>query len=90
MAFVNGTDQEIEQRVKNILMEMLGADEREVGNSARTLRDDLGADSIDDVEVAMALEEEFNIEIPDEIAEKWVTIQDVVDYLVAHPLRAGR
>ncbi|EPE37644.1 acyl carrier protein [Candidatus Photodesmus katoptron] len=70
----------IEERVKKIIIEQLGVDEAEVKNEASFV-DDLGADSLDTVELVMALEEEFDIEIPDEEAEKITTIQTAVDYV---------
>lgn len=73
---------EIEMRVKKIVVEQLGVKEEEVTNDASFV-DDLGADSLDTVELVMALEEEFDTEIPDEDAEKIATIQDAVNYVVA-------
>lgn len=73
----------IEERVKKIVAEQLGVDENQVTNEASFV-DDLGADSLDTVELVMALEEEFETEIPDEDAEKIETIQDAVDYIKAH------
>lgn len=70
----------IEERVKKIVVEQLGVKEDEVTNEASFV-DDLGADSLDTVELVMALEEEFGIEIPDEQAEKITTIQQAVDYI---------
>lgn len=70
----------IEERVKKIIVEQLGVDESEVTEDASFV-DDLGADSLDTVELVMAFEEEFNIEIPDEDAEKITTVQDAVDYI---------
>lgn len=67
-------------KVKKIVVEQLGVSEEEVVLSA-SFTDDLGADSLDTVELVMALEEEFNIEIPDEDAEKIQTVQDVIDYI---------
>lgn len=72
---------EIEARVKKIVVEQLGVKEDEVKNDASFV-DDLGADSLDTVELVMALEEEFETEIPDEDAEKIVTIQDAVKYII--------
>ena len=71
----------VEQRVKKIVVEQLGVKEDEVTNDASFV-DDLGADSLDTVELVMALEEEFETEIPDEDAEKIVTIKDAVNYIV--------
>ena len=69
----------IEQQVKAIVAEQLGVKEEEVTNDASFV-DDLGADSLDTVELVMALEEEFETEIPDEDAEKITTVQNAVDY----------
>ena len=71
---------DIETRVKNVVVEQLGVDELEVTNKASFV-DDLGADSLDTVELVMALEEEFNTEIPDEEAEKITTVQLAIDYV---------
>jgi len=73
----------VEQRVKDIIKEQLGVKEEEVVNEASFV-DDLGADSLDTVELVMALEEEFDMEIPDEEAEKITTIQQAIDYIEAH------
>lgn len=73
---------EIEARVKKIVVEQLGVKDEEVTNDASFV-DDLGADSLDTVELVMALEEEFETEIPDEEAEKIVTIKDAVNYIVS-------
>jgi acyl carrier protein len=70
----------IAERVKQIVAEQLGVDEDQVTAEA-SFMDDLGADSLDTVELVMALEEEFDIEIPDEDAEKIQTVQDAVDYI---------
>ncbi len=70
----------VEQKVKQIIVEQLGVDEAEVTSSASFV-DDLGADSLDQVELIMAFEEAFDIEIPDEDAEKIKTVQDAVDYV---------
>jgi len=70
----------IEQRVKKIVAEQLGVNESEVSNTASFV-DDLGADSLDTVELVMALEEEFETEIPDEEAEKITTVQLAIDYI---------
>ncbi|TOQ53025.1 acyl carrier protein, partial [Vibrio parahaemolyticus] len=67
----------IEERVKKIIVEQLGVDEAEVKNEASFV-DDLGADSLDTVELVMALEEEFDTEIPDEEAEKITTVQAAI------------
>ena len=74
------SDQEIFGRVKKIVAEQLSVDEAEVKSEA-TFADDLGADSLDTVELVMALEEEFDIEIPDEAAEGMETVQNAVDYI---------
>ena len=74
------SDQSTEQRVKNIIVEQLGVKEEEVNNDASFV-DDLGADSLDTVELVMALEEEFECEIPDDEAEKITTVQQAVDYI---------
>lgn len=71
---------DIEQRVKKIVAEQLGANEADVKN-ASSFVDDLGADSLDTVELVMALEEEFGCEIPDEEAEKITTVQLAIDYI---------
>ncbi|GAA0699218.1 acyl carrier protein [Dyella sp. SG562] len=73
----------IEERVKKIVVEQLGVKEDEVQPSSSFV-DDLGADSLDTVELVMALEEEFETEIPDEEAEKITTVQQAVDYIKAH------
>ncbi len=70
----------IAERVKQIVAEQLGVDEDQVTNEA-SFMDDLGADSLDTVELVMALEEEFDIEISDEDAEKIQTVQDAIDYI---------
>ncbi|HEX7715612.1 MAG TPA: acyl carrier protein [Bacillota bacterium] len=67
-------------KVKDIVVEQLGVDEEEVTEQASFV-DDLGADSLDIVELVMALEEEFDLEIPDEDAEKIVTVGDAVNYI---------
>jgi acyl carrier protein len=72
----------IEARVKKVIVEQLGVKEEEVTNEASFV-DDLGADSLDSVELVMALEEEFEIEIPDEEAEKIGTVQQAIDYVSA-------
>lgn len=73
----------IEERVKKIVCEQLGVEEEEVVNNASFV-EDLGADSLDSVELVMALEEEFETEIPDEEAEKITTVQEAIDYVVSH------
>jgi len=71
---------DVEARVKGVVVEQLGVDESEVTN-ASSFVDDLGADSLDTVELVMALEEEFGTEIPDEEAEKITTVQLAIDYV---------
>ncbi len=73
----------IEERVKAIIVENLGVAEEEVTSEASFI-DDLGADSLDTVELVMAFEEEFDLEIPDEDAEKITTVKDAVDYIKEH------
>ena len=71
---------DIASKVKAIIVDKLGVDESEVVNDA-SFANDLGADSLDTVELVMALEEEFDLEIADEEAEKIATVQDAVDYI---------
>jgi len=73
----------IEQRVKEIIVEQLGVNEGEVKPEAKFV-DDLGADSLDLVELVMALEEEYNMEISDEDAEKILTVGDAIEYIKTH------
>ena len=73
----------IDERVKKIVIEQLGVKEDEVTDSSSFV-DDLGADSLDTVELVMALEEEFECEITDEEAEKITTVQHAIDYVKAH------
>ncbi|MCY4154355.1 MAG: acyl carrier protein [Gammaproteobacteria bacterium] len=73
----------VEERVMKIIVEQLGVKEEEVTSEASFV-DDLGADSLDTVELVMALEEEFKIEIPDEDAEKITTVQQAIDYIDQH------
>ncbi len=73
----------VDERVKEIIVEQLGVDEGEVTPNASFV-DDLGADSLDTVELVMAFEEAFDIEIPDEDAEKIRTVKDAVDYINSH------
>src|SRR5690349_17167917 len=70
----------VEQKVKQIIVEQLGVDESQVDTNASFV-DDLGADSLDIVELVMAFEEAFELEIPDEDAEKITTVKDAVDYI---------
>lgn len=74
---------EIESRIKAIIADQLGVSEDEVKPEARFI-EDLGADSLDIVELIMAMEEEFETEIPDEEAEKILTVGDTIEYLKAH------
>jgi acyl carrier protein len=71
---------DIADRVKKIVIEHLGADEDKVTENASFI-DDLGADSLDTVELVMAFEEEFGCEIPDDAAEKIVTVKDAIDFI---------
>ena len=73
----------VADKVKSIIVEQLGVDEEEVTPDASFV-DDLGADSLDTVELVMALEEEFETEIPDEEAEKITTVQQAIDYVKSH------
>ncbi len=73
----------VEERVKKIVVEQLGVKPEDVNNSASFV-DDLGADSLDTVELVMALEEEFDTEISDEEAEKITTIQEAIDFVKSH------
>ncbi len=73
----------VDERVKQIIVEQLGVDEAEVTPTASFV-DDLGADSLDTVELVMAFEEGFGIEIPDEDAEKITTVKDAVAYIEKH------
>jgi acyl carrier protein len=73
----------VADKVKSIIVEQLGVDEEEVTADASFV-DDLGADSLDTVELVMALEEEFETEIPDEEAEKITTVQQAIDYIKNH------
>ena len=76
-------EKQIAEQVKQIIVEQLGVDEGEVTPSASFI-DDLGADSLDNVELVMAFEEEFDLEIPDEEAEKIRTVQDAIDHIIKH------
>ena len=73
----------VDERVKNLIIEQLGVEESQVTETAKFV-EDLGADSLDTVELVMALEEEFTIEIPDEDAEKIATVGDAVTYINEH------
>ena len=73
----------VADRVKKIIVDQLGVEEETVTPEASFV-DDLGADSLDTVELVMALEEEFETEIPDEEAEKITTVQQAIDYVTAH------
>jgi acyl carrier protein len=75
--------QAVEEKVKKIIVDQLGVEEAEVTPEAKFI-EDLGADSLDTVELVMALEEEFGIEIPDEDAEKIVTVKDASSYIEQH------
>ena len=77
----------VEQKVKQIIVEQLGVDAAQVNPEASFI-DDLGADSLDTVELVMAFEEEFNIEIPDEAAEKIKKVGDAIDYIKANAKQA--
>jgi acyl carrier protein len=78
---------ELETRLKNIIAEQLGVDQAAIVPSA-SFTDDLGADSLDLVELIMSLEEEFEVEIPDEDAEKILKVGDALEYLAAHSEQA--
>ena len=73
----------VEERVKEIIVEQLGVEATQVTDRAKFV-EDLGADSLDTVELVMALEEEFSIEIPDEDAEKIVSVGDAINYIASH------
>lgn len=73
----------IEQKVKNIIADQLGVGEEEIKPTSSFI-EDLGADSLDIVELVMAMEEEFEVEIPDEEAENIKTVQDAVNYVTTH------
>jgi len=74
---------EVADKVKKIVVEHLGVDEDKVTNTSSFI-DDLGADSLDTVELVMAFEEEFSIEIPDDAAEKIQTVKDAIDFISAN------
>lgn len=82
------TQEEIFSKVKELVARQLSIDEKEITREASFI-EDLGADSLDTVELIMSLEEEFDIEIPDEEAEKVKSVQQVVDYIHGH-LSAGK
>ena len=77
----------VDEKVKQIIAEQLGVDEGEVTPTASFV-DDLGADSLDTVELVMAFEEAFELEIPDEDAEKITTVQQAIDYINSHKSKA--
>lgn len=79
---------DIAERVKKIVIEHLGAEEAKVVPAASFI-DDLGADSLDTVELVMAFEEEFGCEIPDDAAEKILTVQDAIAYIEQHAQKAA-
>lgn len=74
---------DVVQKVKDIIVEQLGVDAAQVTESAKFI-DDLSADSLDTMELVMALEEEFSLEIPDEDAEKIVSVGDAINYIQSH------
>jgi acyl carrier protein len=74
---------DVAERVKKIVIDHLGVDEAKVTDTASFI-DDLGADSLDTVELVMAFEEEFGVEIPDDAAEKIVTLKDAIEYIDQH------
>jgi len=74
------SDKSVEEKVKDIIVEQLGVNAEQVVLSAKFI-EDLGADSLDTVELVMAFEEEFNVEVPDEDAEKLQSVGDVVTYI---------
>lgn len=76
------SDKSIEERVKDIIVEQLGVNADQVTSEAKFV-EDLGADSLDTVELVMAFEEEFEIEVPDEEAEKLTSVGDVVSYITS-------
>ena len=77
--------EKIEQKVKELIAEKLNKDVSEISNNASFV-DDLGADSLDVVQLVMDMEEEFGIDIPESDAEKIVTVQDAINYIVEHTL----
>jgi acyl carrier protein len=80
---VNEKNKALVEKVKQIISEQLGVEEAEITPSSSFV-DDLGADSLDTVELVMALEENFDLEIPDEAAEKIRNVQDAIDYIEKH------
>jgi acyl carrier protein len=78
----------VEERVKEIIIEQLGVDASQVTDQAKFV-DDLGADSLDTVELVMALEEEFSLEIPDEDAEKIASVADAINYIKEHSAKTA-
>lgn len=74
---------DVAERVKKVVIEHLGVDDDKVTDGASFI-DDLGADSLDTVELVMAFEEEFNVEIPDDAAEKILTVQDAISFIEAN------
>lgn len=80
------TAEQVEQKVKQIIVEQLGVDEAQVDKTASFV-DDLGADSLDIVELVMAFEEEFKLEVPDEDAEKMKTVGDAIQYIADHSVK---
>ncbi len=74
---------DIAERVRKIVVEHLGVEESKVTDTASFI-DDLGADSLDTVELVMAFEEEFGVEIPDDAAEKILTVKDAIEFIKAH------
>ena len=83
------SDKTIEEKVKDIIVEQLGVNPEQVTTTASFI-EDLGADSLDTVELVMAFEEEFSVEVPDEDAEKLLTVGDVVKYIEATRRRGLR
>jgi len=77
------TAEQVEQKVKEIIVEQLGVDEAQVDKTASFV-DDLGADSLDIVELVMAFEEAFKLDVPDEDAEKLKTVGDAIQYISSH------
>ena len=80
---MNQGNSDIGERVKKIVVEHLGVEGKKVTEAASFI-DDLGADSLDTVELVMAFEEEFGVEIPDDMAEKILTVKDAIDYIKLH------